>query len=396
MADDLLSIVVPVYNVRNYVDECLSSILSQTYQNLEIIIVLDAPTDGSDEICRRYAERDKRVKLIVFEENKGLFRARASGFEAASGRYVGSVDADDYIDRDMYQNLMDCRADFDLVISRWKREEENETKEAFDLLAPGPYRTKEDMDFIAEHLIDISVPGGGEHIQSGIAPFVWNKLYKTDLARKIYRSIKGNVAVSEDLVFTSQYILACSSILITEICGYHYRIRKASGSHASNIDRSTADARDVYKNLEPVFMAHPRREALMPQLQRKVARLLNRAPSKMGFCAQARNQTIVFPFLNLLDGRRVALYGAGLIGQSYWLQIRKFEMCEIDIWVDEDWEYYRREGRNVHPVESLLTGGWEYVVVASFHKDTADKARKRLRALGIEDGQVLWKNPFIF
>ena len=119
MADDLLSIVVPVYNVRNYVDECLSSILSQTYRNLEIIIVLDAPTDGSDEICRRYAERDKRVKLIVFEENKGLFRARASGFEAASGRYVGSVDADDYIDRDMYQNLMDCRADFVLVISRW-------------------------------------------------------------------------------------------------------------------------------------------------------------------------------------------------------------------------------------------------------------------------------------
>ena len=143
-------------------------------------------------------------------------------------------------------------------------------------------------------------------------------------------------------------------------------------------------------------MAHPRREALMPQLQRKVARLLNRAPSKMGFCAQARNQTIVFPFLNLLEGRRVALYGAGLIGQSYWLQIRKFEMCEIDIWVDEDWEYYRREGRNVHPVESLLTGGWEYVVIASFHRDTAGKAKERLRALGIEDGRVLWKDPFIF
>lgn len=396
MSEELLSVVVPVYNVRAYLDECITSILDQTYRNIEVILSLDYPTDGSDEICEKYAKLDKRVKLIVSKKNCGTVHAWSSGVKAASGEYLAFVDADDYIDADMYQRLMECRSDFDLVISRWKREEKDRTREAYDILAPGPYTTAEDMEFLLEHIIDISVPGGGEHIKSGIAPFVWNKLYRTDFAKTAFRHIGENIAVTGDQAFVCCYMLQCKSVLISDICGYHYRIRSGSNCHFSNINKSTADARDLYNTLEPVFLAHPKRDVLMPQLQRKVARILNRAPSKMGFCQEAQNKILVFPFIDRMEGKRIALYGAGMVGQSYWLQIRRLGLCEIGLWVDEKWEYYRREGCVVSPVEELRNGSYDYVVIAVFDEHTAEGIRLDLLALGVDSEKILWKAPLVF
>lgn len=393
MSEELLSIVVPVYNVREYLDECVTSILDQAYRNIEVILSLDCPTDGSDEICEKYARLDKRVKLIVSEKNCGTVHAWKSGVKAASGEYLGFVDADDYIDADMYQRLMECKGDFDLVISRWKREENGHMREAYDILEPGPYTTTEDMAFLLEHIIDISVPGGGEHIKSGIAPFVWNKLYKTDIARAAFQNIGENIAVTGDQAFVCCCILQCRSVLISDICGYHYRIRSGSNCHFSNINKSTADARDLYNTLEPVFMAHPRKDVLMPQLQKKVARILARAPSKMGFCKEAQNHTYVFPFFNLLNGKHIALYGAGEFGQVYWRQIHRHGMCEVDMWVDKKWEYFRREGHDVSPVETLLNETYEYVVIAVDQHDAATEIRRDLISMGVAEDKILWKVP---
>lgn len=394
MSEELLSIVVPVYNVREYLDECISSILNQTYRNLEVILVLDGPTDGSDEICRRYAEMDRRVKLVSHEKNQGLLRARISGVQAASGEYLGFVDADDYVDPELYQQMMNCKEGFDLVVSRWKREEGDKTRIRCDPLPVGAYRTEEDMGFVLEHLVSLVELGGGEYISPGIFQAVWNKLYKTSLAKKMYDNIAENIAMFEDMVFTYPYILQCKSILITDICGYHYRVRKASMSHgAFSIDRYISDIQGMYRTLEPVFMAHPRCDVLMPQLERKVAAILNRLPRKMGFCKEAQNRTLVFPFLNLLDDKHIALYGADELGQAYRRQIRRHNMCEVDLWVDEKWEYHRREGWDVSPVEELLKGTYDYVVIAAERQETADKIREELISMGLAEDRILWKSP---
>lgn len=394
MSEELLSIVVPVYNVREYLDECISSVLNQTYHNLEVILVLDGPTDGSDEICKRYAEIDKRIKLVLHEKNQGLLRARISGVKAATGKYLGIVDADDYIDLDIYRQLMNCKEDFDLVISRWKRDEGNKIRVRGDPLAAGPYRTEEDMEFIHEHLVSLVELGGGEYILPGIFQVVWNKLYKTSLAKRIYKSITENIAMFEDMIFTYPYILSCKSVLITDICGYHYRVRKTSMSHgALNFERYMADIQGMYRTLESVFAAHPRRDILIPQLQRKIAAILNRVPQKMGFCEEAQNQTVVFPFFNLLDGKHIALYGAGPLGQEYWRQIRRHSICEVDLWVDEKWESHRREGWDVLPVEELPEGCYDYVVIAAKHTNTVKEIQKKLVSIGIAEDKILWKAP---
>lgn len=93
-----LSVIIPVYNVYPYLRQCLESIINQTYKNLEIIVVNDAsPYIEDDEICREYAEKDKRIKYIIHEKNKGLGGARNTGIENAAGKYITFVDSDDYI-----------------------------------------------------------------------------------------------------------------------------------------------------------------------------------------------------------------------------------------------------------------------------------------------------------
>lgn len=101
----LISIVVPVYNVKQFLTKCLNSIISQTYSNLEIIVVDDGSTDGSATICDDYAKKDKRIS-VIHKENGGLASARNAGIDVAKGTYIGFVDSDDYIEPYMYEKLL--------------------------------------------------------------------------------------------------------------------------------------------------------------------------------------------------------------------------------------------------------------------------------------------------
>lgn len=102
----LISVVVPVYNAEKYLDRCVSSIANQTYKNLEIILVDDGSADNSFEICKLWEKKDKRVKVIHSNVNIGTMAARKAGIAVAHGDYIGFVDSDDWIDKDMYGYLL--------------------------------------------------------------------------------------------------------------------------------------------------------------------------------------------------------------------------------------------------------------------------------------------------
>jgi glycosyltransferase involved in cell wall biosynthesis len=100
-----VSVIVPVYNSRDYLSRCLNSLLNQTLQHIEILAVDDGSTDDSGDILRRYAREDRRVKIIQHDENRGLHIARISGVLAAAGNYIGYVDSDDYVASDMFESM---------------------------------------------------------------------------------------------------------------------------------------------------------------------------------------------------------------------------------------------------------------------------------------------------
>ena len=100
-----VSVIVPVYNVENYLEECVNSILNQTYENLEIILVDDGSTDNCPQICDDWAKKDKRIK-VIHKANGGVSSARNVGLDNATGEYIGFVDSDDYIDITMYEKML--------------------------------------------------------------------------------------------------------------------------------------------------------------------------------------------------------------------------------------------------------------------------------------------------
>lgn len=115
MEKELISIIVPVYNVENYLERCLQSLINQTYKNIEIVCVNDGSTDNSLNILNKFQKKDSRIKIIS-QENQGLSEARNVGIKNSSGKYIGFVDSDDWVDLDYYEKLynalIDSKSDF--------------------------------------------------------------------------------------------------------------------------------------------------------------------------------------------------------------------------------------------------------------------------------------------
>ena len=109
-----VSIIIPVYNVSEYLEQCLDSVVNQVYGNIEIIIIDDGSTDGSNEICEKYQKEYDNI-ILISQKNQGVARARKKAFEYVTGEYVGFVDADDYVRNDFVQELVNNIQGFDWV-----------------------------------------------------------------------------------------------------------------------------------------------------------------------------------------------------------------------------------------------------------------------------------------
>ena len=115
-----LSVIVPVYNVETFLPACIDSILSQTFRDLELILIDDGSPDACGRICDKYAEKDTRVR-VIHQENRGVSAARNAGLQIASGEYIGFVDPDDWITPEMYAMLLEPSGSQQvaLFIERW-------------------------------------------------------------------------------------------------------------------------------------------------------------------------------------------------------------------------------------------------------------------------------------
>lgn len=114
--EELISIIIPVYNVEKYIEECIKSVINQTYKKLEIILVDDGSTDNSGKICDEYSKKDDRI-IVVHKKNGGVSDARNYGIEVAKGKYISFIDSDDYIEKDMYEFLYNLIKNEDAQIS---------------------------------------------------------------------------------------------------------------------------------------------------------------------------------------------------------------------------------------------------------------------------------------
>jgi len=299
----LISIVIPVYNVKEYLEECLISVVNQSYSNLEIILVDDGSKDGSTEICKKFADNDSRIKLVL-QENHGVAHARKAGVQVSTGDYLGFVDADDYIDGEYIEKLVAFMQKADVVTAGYYIDYETSRSEAIlDKLAFGYYKTDDEYRYVIENMIRWNC---GEEI--GVSPFIWNKLYRRNILLTVFEEVDTTLYFGEDSDVLYRYLLQAKSIYISDVCGYHYRMRSNSAVHSTD-DRYLLNVGKLYWGLKSVFSKHEGREVLVKQLQTWIMRMVDKAPRRMGFPVELHSMEFLFPYINLLDGKRVALYG---------------------------------------------------------------------------------------
>ena len=172
--EPLISVVVPVYKVENYLERCVESLLAQTYENIEIILVDDGSPDGCPAMCDEYAEKHDRIK-VVHQENKGLSGARNTGIDHAKGEYIAFIDSDDLWSVHFLESLYRALKAHDADISqcRWEYMHGDELKEAYDPDAKCTCYTGREM------LANLFIQTGAYYVVA------WNKLYKKELFENI-------------------------------------------------------------------------------------------------------------------------------------------------------------------------------------------------------------------
>lgn len=230
MKQSLVSIVIPVYNVEPYLRECLDSVVSQSYKNLEILIVDDASTDGSYEICNEYAQRDERIRLFKNEVNRGLSVTRNIALDNAHGDYIGFVDSDDFIDTNMYDIMVKrLEADnSDMVMCNYFWTDES-GKKTSHYVSFNRGRKLRGVEKIRENVLTIN-------------NCVWDKLFKKHLFENI-RFPEGRYY--EDIFIMHELFDKAKSVSITGESLYCYR-RRSTGITLCSVKPEHFDIVDAY------------------------------------------------------------------------------------------------------------------------------------------------------
>lgn len=207
--EPVISVIVPIYKVENFLDRCVQSIVNQTYKNLEIILVNDGSPDRCPAICDKWAGQDKRIQ-VIHKENGGLSDARNAGMKAAKGEYIGFVDSDDWLHAQMYEKLYRaiCRENCEIAACDFVKTEglgQGEIRLEQEDGKATCYRTEEALKALIT--------------EQGLRQVVWNKLYKRELIHKLFFAYGK---YNEDEFWTYQAIARANKVVTLSYIGYYY------------------------------------------------------------------------------------------------------------------------------------------------------------------------------
>ena len=211
--DPLISVIVPVYKVEEYLDVCVESICGQTWQNLEIILVDDGSPDECPVLCDRWGQKDKRIR-VIHKENGGLSDARNAGMKIAHGDYIGFVDSDDWISPRMYE----------LLLAAMDRDQSEISCCSMELFWEDPEQVKY-LSSPVNVVLDREEAQRALLRESLLKQPACNKLYKRDLIKDIPFEVGKQ---HEDVFWSYQAIGRAERVSVIDYVGYHYRQRADS------------------------------------------------------------------------------------------------------------------------------------------------------------------------
>jgi glycosyltransferase involved in cell wall biosynthesis len=236
-----LSIIVPFYNEEKYLSQCIQSIIDQTFRDFELLLIDDGSTDNSYAICEKYFYEDRRIKLF-HKKNSGLVNSRKYGVRMAKGEFIGFVDADDWIDKDMFQSLLEYedKSNADIICSGLFRQfGDKDSLIVNNTIKEGIYQKEDLIKFVYPKMIY-----DGTYFHMGVRPNVVNKLFKREKLCNIINSISDSIVCGEDAAITYSYLSNVDSAYLINKAWYHYRQNNTS------ISKSRTDRKELLQIYE--------------------------------------------------------------------------------------------------------------------------------------------------
>ncbi len=375
-----LSVIVPVYNAKDYLETCIDSVLGQSFRDLELILVDDGSTDGSGQICDEYARRDERVR-VFHTENHGLVAARKKGLKESRGEFIGYVDADDWIEPDMYAYLYETavRNSCDLVATGYYRQFSDHAVPMKNRLAEGFY----DREAIEKQVIP-KMLYNGVYFQNGVLVSLASKLIKRELLFKTQMDVPENITIGEDAAVTYPSILRAQALYLSDEIFYHYRQHDGSMCKTLSSEKDMDSLRALCEHMKRMLrVGHFKEQMTFPFNMYLSCMLLQR-------CIGAYDQDgrILSPFGGVEPGDRIVVYGAGNFGK----QVHRYAAgrgMQI-FWADKRASFYQEQGMDVLPIERLLDFEYDWVLLAIIDEETAKAARNGLVKLGVDARKIRW------
>ncbi|NEG95343.1 glycosyltransferase [Bifidobacterium sp. SMB2] len=220
-----VSIIIPAYNAEHCIDRCVDSLIGLTDASIEILLVDDGSTDGTPIRCDELAKRDSRIR-VIHQRNQGVSAARNTGLQHARGIWIGFVDADDRVDSQAYERVIDAAvrsSDIDLFMFGYRNERIGQLSPTWNMPA-GELTVQAAIDMMSAY--------------SGSKGYLWNKLYRRAIIARYGIRCDERILMCEDLLFNIEYVAHCTRIIGLDECAYEYIENASSALHDVNMDNA--------------------------------------------------------------------------------------------------------------------------------------------------------------
>lgn len=388
MVDKKVSVIIPIYNAAQYLHKCLKSVISQTYKNLDIILIDDGSLDDSYDIAKEYQEKDSRIRLFT-QTNIGLIATRKRGIELAEGEIVGFVDSDDWIEPIMYERLVQCMEEneCDLVTSGIYRDyADGSRKEWYDLYPEGVYVN-------LESAIYPSMLHDFKKNEMGLKCTLVNKLYRRQILQDIYGEIDTRVFYGEDALTIYPYCLRCKRIYILNEAYYHYYIRNNSMCRAAN-EKLAINTYYLYNGLRDAFMESNCANSLLKQLKHYLFQLESHTLKMLYNIDTLAYAKWDFSKYKDIFGKRIVIYGAGACGQALYRELDSLGYKEnVVAWVDKNPEGKTEQCMyEITAIKEIVDKKFDYLIIAIKSQNIAIEVMKELtKDYAVEEDKVVWR-----
>jgi glycosyltransferase involved in cell wall biosynthesis len=376
-----LSILVSIYNVGYYLEKCLSSIISQQYSNLEIILVDSYSTDQSTRICLKFSKIDNRIRYFKIK-NQGLVVSRKFALMNSTGEYVTYVDGDDWIERDFSEMMMKkiLVLGVDLIVSAFFKDLLDKTYTMYPSYSERIYSKKELIQEIYPRMIF-----NGNFFEHGISTYLWGKVFRKNLLLSFQNAVPNEVLIGEDSAVVYPYILNSNSIYFLHKPLYHY-VQRNNSILKLNYDDNTelSKINSLKLHLEKAIFSDG-----FNNFSQQIGKYIHSLIILRTGGLLKENHHIRSYFNKNFFNKNIVIYSSGSFGIILKKKIEILNLANIVCWIDDDFSQNSRMNLNVQPFEKVKFIEFDYIVVASIKLKSINDVITKFINLGISPNQIV-------